>query len=161
MQPSKRFLITVGVLLILPTLNASQVGDDGSDLDTNIVVDDRHSAPVLQDPQQPPRQTPVNLNEDVPGCVDDYLRCISGCWIIAEGWFDFGATLGTVATTFLGGLATLGDLSAETRVSLGIAAVVTGSVSTAFLTLKQFASKAIIERKRRLEQVIREAHNQV
>lgn len=159
MKPSKRSLITSVLIFALTDVTASQSDSE----------DDRNPAPVLHNNLVPvvgnnpqaPQQAPVNLNEDVPGCVDDYLRCVSGCWIITEGWFDFGATLGTVATTFLGGLATLGELSSETRTALGIAAVVTGSAATAFLTLKQFASKAIIERRRRLELVIRDAHNQV
>ncbi len=78
----------------------------------------------------PESQAMGNLNEEIPGCVDNYFRCSIGCWQISEGWIDLGATITIGATTFLTGLSTLGSLDPATRTSLGIAAVICGGSST-------------------------------
>ena len=110
-----------------------------------------HTSPVPRDLEA---QQVVNLNTDVPGCVDNYFRCSIGFWQIAEGWVDLGVTLTMGATTFLAGLSTLGDLDSTTRTSLGIAAVACGGTATFLQGLRAYSIKAIGDRERSLRAVI-------
>ena len=106
--------------------------------------------------QMPPTIPDVDLNEDVPGCVDDYFRFCIGFWRISEGWFDFGSVISGSASTFLTGLATQGDLPEDQRKSLGIAAIVCGGVAFGSQVLKNYAMGAIVARRATLQQVILE-----
>lgn len=112
-----------------------------------------HSSPVVRD-----LEAQVNLNENVPGCVDNYFRFAMSFWQIAEGWIDLGTILTTATGTFLTGLSTLGDLSEDTRTSLGIAAVVCGGSATFLHSLKTYSIKAIQDRKNSLAAVIAQSN---
>src|SRR6185295_16383755 len=60
--------------------------------------------PVLRDSANPPLtidsskllgkyipQDGVNLNEDIPGCTDNYFRCCIAYWRISKGWHSIGS----------------------------------------------------------------------
>ena len=97
-----------------------------------------------------------NLNEDVPGCVDNYFRFTINCWRIGYGWMDLILTLSITATTILTGLSTAYDDDPVTRSKFGNMAIVMGSASTLIQALKTHATKAIIERKSDLKEIITE-----
>ena len=145
MKSSLLYLTFISVLFSTSSFAMDRVESD----------DENPSPPVVRTvPRDLESQTVINLNEDVPGCVDNYFRCSIGFWQIAEGWMDLGVTITMGATTFLTGLSTLGDLSSETRTSLGIAAVVCGGSATFLSSLKIYSLKAISDRKNSLRTVI-------
>lgn len=125
----------------------------------DVESDNEHPSPtvVRTVPRDLEAQTVINLNEDVPGCVDNYFRCSIGCWQISEGWIDLGVTITIGASTFLTGLSTLGSLDPATRTSIGIAAVVCGGSATFLSSLKVYSLKAIADRKNSLRTVILQA----
>lgn len=136
---------------ILPLYSNSSLAMDQEE-DMPVVV---HSA-VKQD-----IEAQVNLNEDVPGCTDNYFRCAISFWQIAGGWADFGVTITTATGTFLTGLSTLSDLPQDTRTKLGIAAVVCGGSATFLHVLKNYSLKAIQDRKNSLAAVITQNHTTI
>lgn len=129
----------------------------------SVESDDEHSSPsvVRTVPRDLEAQRVVNLNEDPPGCTDDYLRWSIAFWGIAEGWIDLGATITMSATTLLSGFSTFGDFSEETRTGLGIAAIVCGGTATFLTTMKAYSLKAIGDRERSLRTVILRSHPQL
>ncbi len=103
----------------------------------------------------------VDMDEDISGCADNYLRCARDFWIISEGWFGFGSMVGSVATTFIAGLTSLGGLDEKTKTCLETAQTVIGLSTTALISLQLYASKASKDRRKRLEQLILEHHEKV
>lgn len=100
----------------------------------------------------------VNLEEDVPGVVDNYFRFAIGFWHITGGWIDLGATVTTSAATFLSGLGTMGNFTEVQRTNIGIAAVVCGSTAAFLQVLKNYSLKAIHDRQVSLKDIITEHH---
>lgn len=86
------------VSLTLPSSNL-QGSRDGDDSDSETVIDIGGASLVNDSPPQSsslstttvttqpiPHQPSVDLNEDVPGCLDNYLRYVVCFSIVSKGW---------------------------------------------------------------------------
>lgn len=145
----KSFLLSLAFFVV--TYSNSSFATDSND--DEIIISPPSSTIKVKD-----LEDQVDLDQDVPGCVDNYFRFSIGFWQIAGGWFDLGTTLTSSTATFLSGLATMGNLSESQRTSLGIAAVVCGSTATCLHVFKNYSLRAIQERKNSLLEVIKEHH---
>lgn len=129
---------------------------------SSFAMDSKEEGVIISSPSSTVKvkdlEAQVDLEEDVPGCVDNYFRFSVGFWQIAGGWFDLGTTLTSSTATFLSGLATMGNLSESQRTNLGIAAVVCGSTATCLHVLKNYSLRAIQERRNSLIEVIKDHH---
>ncbi len=161
------------VSLTLPSSNL-QGSRDGSDSDSENVIDMGGSSLVNDSPPQSsslstttivttqsiPQQPPVDLNEDVPGCLDNYLRYVVCFSIVSKGWLGLAWKVTGGASVFILGVASLGELDEDLRIKMGIAGSVLGGISAFCKTLKDFAKDNIKERRADLRQVISDAHDQ-
>lgn len=167
---------TVSMMPVSVTLPSSNLQEsrDGSDSDSETVIDMGGASLVNDSPPlptivtattvttqpTPPQQAPVDLNEDVPGCLDNYLRYVVCFSIVSKGWLGLAWKATGGASVFILGVASLGKLDEDLRIKMGIAGSVLGGISAFCKTLKDFAKDNIKERRADLRQVIRDAHNQ-
>lgn len=129
---------------------------------TSFAMDSKNDDIIISPPSSTVKkkdiEAQVDLEEDVPGCIDNYFRFSRNFWLIAEGYFDFGTTLTSSAATFLSGLATMGNFNDSQRTGLGIAAVACGSTATFLHVLKNYSIRAIQDRQNSLREIITEHH---
>lgn len=103
------------------------------------------------------QQDDINLNEEVPGCADNYFRCCILHWRIAKGWYSFGSLLtGSFGAGIL--IPAILDIAPEYRKALEISALVLGSTATLLQAIKVFGIQQIQEHQADLREMLVESH---
>ncbi len=99
----------------------------------------------------------INLNEEVPGCADNYFRCCILHWRITKGWYSFGSLLtGSFGAGIL--IPAIFDIAPEYRRTLEITSAVLMSTSTLLQAIKVFGIQQIQEHQADLQEIIAENH---
>jgi len=96
----------------------------------------------------------VNLDEDIPGCEDNYYRCTICAWRISLGWLGLFGLVCSILTLATQTLANFGGLSADVQVKIAIVATVANAVGVALQSLHQYAQKAIAEQQNLLTGIL-------
>jgi len=94
-----------------------------------------------------------NLVQDPTGVLSRYYQCSIVFWNIASNFLDVIIGLTTTTTAVLAGLTQYNDFSADVESKIGIATIVTASVSAGCHILKVVANNLISEDTSALQQV--------
>ncbi len=96
----------------------------------------------------------IDINEDVPGCADNYFRSTRVFWLVGEGWCEFLSTIASSTSTLLMAVVTADGLDPDLRKKLGIAAVTLGGACSFLQMLKNYSQKAAKDSEQRAREVI-------
>jgi hypothetical protein len=98
----------------------------------------------------------VNIDEDIPGCEDNYYRCTMSCLRIARGWIDFFSTLALMSSTVLGTITATNSNNPDLIKAMGISTAVVTGITAASRILKDFTVSEEAENKQLLKQIVSE-----
>ena len=98
----------------------------------------------------------VNLHEDIPGCEDNYYRCVMTTLRISRGWIDLSSTLALMAVAIISALAAGVNTNATLTLKLNIAIAVISGVGAALRILKQFTVDDEAQNRELLRKIVAE-----
>lgn len=102
----------------------------------------------------PQTDRPVNLDQDIPGCVDDYYRCTISVCRICRSPIKFLALISGAASGSLGTLGAFGGFSQTEKQNIQLAGAILAFSSSVLLAIEAYTTQAITENKQELREVI-------
>lgn len=145
------FIFVVLTLLIPLTASISYGTDD-------LLREDSPLRTTAASTTQGETMKDVNLDEDVPGCWDNYHRVMRKFWIAMDTPFDIVHTLAAKGSALTVLLKTYVSFSPEALSKLGLSSLILGQISS-FMVAGKGGSKYLIRRHEdQLRQIIQEAH---
>lgn len=125
--------------------------------DRSLEIDDRTPQPEIRIRMQN-QDNDVDLQEDVPGCEDNYYRCCLCCFRITRGWVDLGIALTLVGGAVCTGITTYATLDDATLKIIGTITTVGLIAGAGLKAFKTYLVEAAITRTEDLRTVIRQSH---
>lgn len=161
-KPRKKKTERIDAPVILPTSSGPTsvlVPSGGSSIsdDRSQVIEDRITPPEVRIRMQD-NDSDIDLQEDVPGCEDNYYRCCLCCFRITRGWVDLGIALTLVGGAVCTGITTYATLDSATMKVIGTITTVGLVVGAGLKAFKTYLVEAGITRTEDLRTVIRENH---
>jgi hypothetical protein len=98
----------------------------------------------------------VNLEENIPGCEDNYYRFIMKVLRISRGWIDLFSTLALMAIAIIGALAAGVNSNPNLTFKLNVSIAIISGVGAALRALKQFTVDDEVQTRALLQQIISE-----
>lgn len=98
----------------------------------------------------------INIEEDIPGCEDNYYRCVIKCLRISRGWIDFFSTLTLILTAILSAVSAGKYDDKNTVVIFGIVTAIISGTTAALRILRDFTVNDEAQRKELLRQMVSE-----
>jgi hypothetical protein len=103
-----------------------------------------------------PQNDNINLDEDIPGCEDNYYRCMMSCLRISRTWIDFFSTLALMTSSVLGAVTASNSNNPELIKIVGISTAVVTGITAGSRILKDFTVSEEAETKQLLKQIVSE-----
>lgn len=120
------------------------------------IPNDTHNPKILSEKDFLAPADDININEDIPGYIDDYFRCTKNLCRISVGWFEFGALITTSVGLTLDTLSTYGYLSEERRLTIGLASIIMIGISAGLQALTMHAKQSVQDKNATLRELIEE-----
>lgn len=86
-------------------------------------------------------------------CIIRYFECIINTWKILDGWFHVLTKISLITSTFLSGVAAIGELDPITRTKLGIGSVICNFLAIFMGEMANYSEVVIKEREKMLQEI--------
>jgi len=96
----------------------------------------------------------VDVDENIPGCEDNYYRFIMKVLRISRGWIDFFSTLALMAAAIVSALAAGSNGDSQLTLRLNIAIAVITGIGASLRVLKEFTVSDEKQTQQLLQQII-------
>ena len=100
-----------------------------------------------------------NLDENIPGCEDNYYRFVMMVLRISRGWIDFFSTLALMAAAIISSLAAGSKDNQQLTLQLNIATAIITGIGASLRVLKEFTVSDETQSRQYLQQIIRQYNN--
>lgn len=101
----------------------------------------------------------INLEDDIPGCEDNYYRCVMTCLRVSRGWIDFFSTIILFVAAILSSVLASNYSNQNLIMILGIIIAALTGATAGFRILKDFTVSEESQIKELLKQIISEYNN--